>query len=99
MSSPNDISRNRPAQVSSTAEIFAALTSLCPRVPRRNRRSSRFVSVPKTVAQVRTVRCQCGACGACQDNARWERIYNEKFASPEYYRLGVLQNWSTLSRK
>jgi hypothetical protein len=30
-------------------------------------------------------RCQCGQCRGCLDNARWERIYNEKFADPNYY--------------
>jgi|SRR5579862_1492175 len=30
-------------------------------------------------------RCQCGACNWCLDNARWERIFNEKFADPSYY--------------
>jgi hypothetical protein len=31
-------------------------------------------------------RCQCGQCRTCQENARWERIFREKFASPDYYR-------------
>jgi hypothetical protein len=31
-------------------------------------------------------RCQCGECRTCQENARWERIFREKFASPDYYR-------------
>jgi len=30
-------------------------------------------------------RCLCGACVRCQDNARWTRIYDEKFADPSYY--------------
>src|SRR5262249_708953 len=30
-------------------------------------------------------RCQCGQCPACEENARWERIFNEKFADPDYY--------------
>jgi hypothetical protein len=30
-------------------------------------------------------RCHCGQCRGCLDNARWERIYNEKFADPNYY--------------
>ncbi len=31
-------------------------------------------------------RCQCGHCRSCQENARWERIFREKFASADYYR-------------
>jgi hypothetical protein len=33
----------------------------------------------------RTVRCKCGHCRQCLDNARWERIFVEKFADPTYY--------------
>ena len=29
--------------------------------------------------------CGCGSCRACIDNARWERIFNEKFVDVEYY--------------
>jgi hypothetical protein len=29
--------------------------------------------------------CQCGRCRGCLDNARWERIFAEKFADPNYY--------------
>jgi hypothetical protein len=28
--------------------------------------------------------CRCGRCRSCLDNARWERIFQEKFADPEY---------------
>jgi len=42
-------------------------------------------------------RCACGACERCLDNARWDRIFNEKFADPTYYAgLRVRQN-STLA--
>jgi hypothetical protein len=30
-------------------------------------------------------RCSCGTCRACKENARWERIFAEKFADPAYY--------------
>ena len=30
-------------------------------------------------------RCTCGGCTCCVENARWERIFNEKFADPDYY--------------
>ena len=30
-------------------------------------------------------RCNCGECRQCEDNARWERIFQEKFADPDYY--------------
>src|SRR5579862_418519 len=30
-------------------------------------------------------RCQCGQCRNCLENARWERIFQEKFANSDYY--------------
>ena len=45
-----------------------------------------------TVPQARAIkprrasgRCQCGQCRTCQENARWERIFQEKFANSDYY--------------
>ena len=31
-------------------------------------------------------RCTCGQCRTCQENARWEHIFQEKFANADYYR-------------
>ena len=45
---------------------------------------------PKVVKPKRTsARCQCGQCKNCLDNARWERIFQEKFASKDYYRPDI----------
>jgi hypothetical protein len=41
-------------------------------------------------------RCDCGACGRCLDNARWERIFREKFADPTYYRQRAPKQGSSL---
>ncbi len=30
-------------------------------------------------------RCTCGSCRNCTENARWERIFQEKFANADYY--------------
>ena len=30
-------------------------------------------------------RCHCGQCRNCLENARWERIFQEKFANSDYY--------------
>jgi hypothetical protein len=40
---------------------------------------------------------KCNACFTCVDNAKWERIFNEKFADPDYYRAPQSRNGSTLS--
>jgi hypothetical protein len=34
-------------------------------------------------------RCTCGHCPMCLDNLRWERIFRERFASPDYYKQGI----------
>ena len=31
-------------------------------------------------------RCHCGTCPRCVEEARWERIFNERFADPDYYK-------------
>jgi len=41
-------------------------------------------------------RCRCGTCFHCKDNARWERIFNEKFAGPNYYQQRNLTQGSSL---
>jgi hypothetical protein len=40
-------------------------------------------------------RCQCRVCPACLENARWERIFQEKFADPDYYATGLLMRWES----
>lgn len=46
---------------------------------------------------VRRRRCHCGACSSCLENARWERIFNEKFADPNYYKPQPVRHTSSLS--
>lgn len=41
--------------------------------------------------------CQCGNCKWCVDNARWDRVFNEKFADPNYYGGVVVRHNSTLA--
>lgn len=41
-------------------------------------------------------RCACGKCHYCRENARWNRIFAEKFADPSYYRGLVLRSESPL---
>ena len=47
--------------------------------------------------QMERRRCQCGRCHACLDNARWERIFLEKFADPTYYQPRPIRQTSPLS--
>jgi hypothetical protein len=41
--------------------------------------------------------CNCGQCKRCLDNARWTRIFNDKFADPTYYSGIVVRHNSTLA--
>jgi hypothetical protein len=47
------------------------------------RRGSLESAASHRVPKVR--RCQCGTCNRCVENARWDKIFNEKFADREYY--------------
>lgn len=43
-------------------------------------------------------RCHCGTCQRCVEEARWERIFKERFADPDYYkerpaRFGSSMGW------
>src|SRR4051794_10692378 len=42
-------------------------------------------------------RCKCRTCPRCLDDAKWERVFNEKFADPDYYRASQTRNGSSLS--
>lgn len=45
---------------------------------------------------VRPRRCNCGKCAGCLENARWDKIFNEKFADPDYYAPRTPQLGSSL---
>jgi hypothetical protein len=52
-----------------------------PKPPRRPREPA----APQIRPASKTVFCHCGKCPRCLDNARWERIFREKFADEDYY--------------
>jgi hypothetical protein len=41
--------------------------------------------------------CHCGKCHQCIENARWERIFAEKFADRDYYKRHGGQHSSPLA--
>ncbi len=60
--------------------------------PKRGEQSSVAGSMPQRGCAMkpqtpirRKIRCKCGRCRQCIENARWERIFAEKFADPDYY--------------
>ena len=50
------------------------------------------------IEQKTQVRCNCGKCALCRDNAKWEKVFNEKFADPDYYKSASTRNGSPLNR-
>jgi hypothetical protein len=52
---------------------------------------------PVRTARQRQARCSCGTCERCLEDARWERIFNEKFADPSYYRRTAIRHNSALA--
>ena len=50
--------------------------------PRQKRPVAMSSAHPRTRA---AGRCACRQCKVCQDNARWDRVFNEKFVDPDYY--------------
>jgi hypothetical protein len=54
--------------------------------PRRTRKSAGGPAAYEAPARKQRVRrCKCGTCASCRENERWERIFQEKFADPDYY--------------
>ena len=51
----------------------------------RARRRRDAPDAAQRASKGRRIRCKCGLCGQCLDDARWERIFAEKFADPNYY--------------
>jgi len=41
--------------------------------------------------------CQCGSCHACLENAKWNRIFSEKFEDPDYHKPRLVWGASSLA--
>ena len=66
-----------------------------PRTIRRTARVAPVCDPPPHNLRQRT--CRCGACAACKENERWERIFQSKFADPDYYVRRVIRHESPLN--
>ena len=67
--------------------MIAELLQSAQRPQRRNAKRSEpqpdksaFTARPPKVRE-----CRCGKCSRCVENARWNRIFSEKFEDPGYY--------------
>ena len=83
-------------------QIAALLASSATQVrrekPRMSRRSPGGLPPCEPPAHhVRQRRCRCGECAVCQENERWERIFQSKFADPDYYVRRVVRHDSPLN--
>ena len=56
------------------------------RQPRRKRSVPPAAPGMSATHGPRVKRCRCGVCTRCMEEARWERIFNERFADPDYYK-------------
>jgi hypothetical protein len=76
-------------ELASSESIRALMQGYGIPTPVRLRRGAQNVARPANKG--RKVRCQCGQCGQCLEDARWERIFAEKFLDPNYY-TGVVMH-------
>ena len=84
-------------QLSTPETIQILLASIAEQV-RGSRRRAPAESSLKPVRAHKIQGCPRGCtCRACCDNARWERIFQEKFADPSYYSNPTTRNGSSLS--
>jgi|NGEPerStandDraft_6_1074524.scaffolds.fasta_scaffold541457_1 hypothetical protein len=84
-------------QLSNPQTIEALVASIGQPV-RGSRHRAQAVVNPKPVRAHKASGCARGCtCRWCIDNARWERIFQEKFADPGYYSNPTTRNGSSLS--
>jgi hypothetical protein len=81
-------------ELTSPESIAAILNMGMPTAPAR---ASRALLDSRPPRKDRKVRCHCGLCKQCADNARWERIFREKFSDPNYYTWRGVQHVSPLA--
>ena len=84
----------------STEPIAALSHADASGLPAEARLDDAVLSTPPPAIKHPMKRCQsgkCRECGECLENARWERIFAEKFADPGYYNRPVVRTVSPLS--
>jgi len=81
-----------PRMIEELLETHARISSArAARIKRSAQPSGNLVSrCPKVK------RCHCGTCPRCMEEARWDRIFNERFADPDYYKDRPTQFGSSL---
>jgi hypothetical protein len=66
---------------------FSPTDQVAPDAPKKKRpwRVARIGLTESHVYASPKRRCECGTCPFCIESARWDRIFQEKFADPTYY--------------
>jgi hypothetical protein len=82
-------------ELSSPEVIRALMQAHGDSTPVCRRRGARDAVRP--ASRDRRRRCRCGQCPQCLDNARWDRIFAEKFADPDDYARPVTRIASPLT--
>jgi hypothetical protein len=81
-------------ELSSLESIQAAMLVYTPPAPERGWGVELDV---RSSHKIRSARCGCRRCPRCLEDARWERIFAEKFADPDYYRQLITRTSSPLT--
>jgi hypothetical protein len=82
-------------ELASAESILALMPGRRDSVRVRIRPGMRSATRPST--KLKKTRCKCGQCRQCQEDERWERIFAEKFADPDYYNRPVPRMASPLT--
>jgi hypothetical protein len=53
---------------------------------RTGRQKAALIAKDSNARHPKVRRCHCGTCPRCLEEARWDRIFNERFADPDYYK-------------
>jgi hypothetical protein len=91
MANYTEINPREPGVELTNSNLIDALKSEAQR-----RRRKPGAAKPLQANPERQKRCTCGTCAACIDNARWEAIFNAKFADPDYYKPRPVRGASSL---
>jgi excisionase family DNA binding protein len=94
----DQFTESAPIELADPKSIEGSLRTEPPARSPRSRVNNTVYTAPAGQLKKKALRCRCGSCPTCQDGARWERIFQEKFADPDYYTRRVQRDGSSLSR-
>jgi hypothetical protein len=91
----SDIANEIDVELADTAMISQLMEKRATAKPSRIRAQAARGAAPARRAPLK--RCKCGKCRVCLDNARWELVFQQKFADPYYYALHPPRHVSSLN--